>query len=199
MARIGLVQLDLDFIPEGSALAGTPARRLASDRPASRRINDVASQSMPTHGILRSRSVRRLTLKESGERQIAAALLYNDNLCPYNMAMNEAHVMTVSRNGQVSIPAEARARWNTRRVVVVDLGDRVVMRPLSDHPVDDLKGKYRGRGPTTDRARKEARAEEARRAKSRSRFSTPLRFWLTSRESKPRVRFGRCSTSRTRR
>ena len=75
--------------------------------------------------------------------------------------------MTVSRNGQVSIPAEARARWNTRRVVVVDLGDRVVMRPLGDHPIDDLQGKYRGRGPTTDRARKEARGEEARRAKSR--------------------------------
>jgi AbrB family looped-hinge helix DNA binding protein len=37
------------------------------------------------------------------------------------------HVMTISRNGQVSIPAETRARWNTRRVVVVDLGDRVVM------------------------------------------------------------------------
>jgi len=80
--------------------------------------------------------------------------------------MNEAHVMTVSRNGQVSIPAGTRARWNTRRVVVVDLGDRVVMRPLGDHPVDDLQGKYLGRGPTTDRVRKQARDEDARRAKS---------------------------------
>lgn len=83
------------------------------------------------------------------------------------MAMNAAHVMTVSRNGQVSIPAEVRARWNTHRVVVVDLGDRVVMRPLGDRPVEDLEGKYRGRGPTTDRARREARAEEARQATSR--------------------------------
>jgi len=81
--------------------------------------------------------------------------------------MNEAHVMTVSRNGQVSIPAGTRARWNTRRVFVVDLGDRVVMRPLGDHPVDDLEGKYRGRGPKTDRARQETRAAETRRAKSR--------------------------------
>lgn len=81
--------------------------------------------------------------------------------------MNAAHVMTVSRNGQVSIPADTRARWNTRRVLVVDLGDRVVMRPIGDHPVDDLEGKYRGRGPTTDRARKQARQEEAQRAKSR--------------------------------
>jgi AbrB family looped-hinge helix DNA binding protein len=75
--------------------------------------------------------------------------------------------MTVSRNGQVSIPADARARWNTHRVVVVDLGDRVVMRPLSDEPVDDLLGKYQGRGPRTDRARRQARAEDAARARSR--------------------------------
>ncbi len=81
--------------------------------------------------------------------------------------MSDAYVMTVSRNGQVSIPAGARARWNARRVVVVDLGDRVVMRPVGDQPVDDLRGKYRGRGPRTDRARKAARDEDARRAKSR--------------------------------
>jgi len=67
------------------------------------------------------------------------------------------HVMTVSRNGQVSIPADTRARWNTRRVIVVDLGDRVVMRPVSERPVDELKGKYRGRGPTGDRAREQER------------------------------------------
>lgn len=82
-------------------------------------------------------------------------------------AMNEPHVMTVSRNGQVSIPAEARARWNTRRVVVVDLGDRVVMRPLRDEPVGDLQGKYRRRGPSTERARKQARDDDAHRARSR--------------------------------
>ena len=82
-------------------------------------------------------------------------------------AVNEAHIMTVSRNGQVSIPAQTRARWNARRVVVVDLGDRVVLRPLGDHPVDELEGKYRGRGPATDRARQQARDEESRRARSR--------------------------------
>lgn len=75
--------------------------------------------------------------------------------------------MTVSRNGQVSIPAEARARWNTRKVVVVDLGDRVVMRPLAEDPVGDLEGKYQRRGPRTDRARARARAEEAARAEAR--------------------------------
>lgn len=75
--------------------------------------------------------------------------------------------MTVSRNGQVSIPADARARWKTRHVVVVDLGDRIVMRPLGERPVDDLGGKYRGRGSSTERARKDARAGEAARDRSR--------------------------------
>ena len=53
-----------------------------------------------------------------------------------------SHVMKVSRNGQVSIPATARARWRTERAVVVDLGDRLVIRPLPSDPVDELIGKY---------------------------------------------------------
>lgn len=76
-------------------------------------------------------------------------------------------VMTISRNGQVSIPAEARSRWNARKVVVVDLGDRVVMRPLAEDPVGELEGKYRGRGPRTDRARQQARRADAGRERSR--------------------------------
>jgi bifunctional DNA-binding transcriptional regulator/antitoxin component of YhaV-PrlF toxin-antitoxin module len=71
------------------------------------------------------------------------------------------HIMTVSQNGQVSIPAATRARWNARRVIVIDLGDRVVMRPTSDQPVADLAGKYKGRGPTSDQARRQARRAEA--------------------------------------
>jgi bifunctional DNA-binding transcriptional regulator/antitoxin component of YhaV-PrlF toxin-antitoxin module len=78
-----------------------------------------------------------------------------------------SYVMTVSRNGQVSIPAEARARWRARRVVVVDFGDRVVMRPLPDDPVDDLEGKYGGRGPAVDQVRRRARREESARASDR--------------------------------
>jgi AbrB family looped-hinge helix DNA binding protein len=75
------------------------------------------------------------------------------------------HVMTVSRNGQVSIPAETRARWNTRQVLVVDLGDRVVMRPISEDPIAALKGKYANRGPSTDAAR----ATQRRAARGRER------------------------------
>ena len=73
------------------------------------------------------------------------------------------HIMTVSRNGQVSIPAATRARWKARRVIVVDLGDRVVLRPASDQPIADLEGKYKGRGPTSAGARRQARQAEASR------------------------------------
>lgn len=69
--------------------------------------------------------------------------------------------MKVSANGQVSIPADARARWNTRHVVVVDLGDRVVLRPFTDEPTEALRGKYRGRGPKLDTARRAARRDDA--------------------------------------
>jgi bifunctional DNA-binding transcriptional regulator/antitoxin component of YhaV-PrlF toxin-antitoxin module len=78
-----------------------------------------------------------------------------------------SYVMTVSQNGQVSIPADARSRWKARRVVVVDLGDRVVVRPLPDDGVEELEGKYRGRGPTTDEARRRARQEASPRASGR--------------------------------
>ncbi len=71
--------------------------------------------------------------------------------------------MTVSRNGQVSIPTATRVRWNTRRVIVVDIGDRVVMRPAPDQPIGNLEGKYQGRGPTSDHARRLARRAEASR------------------------------------
>ena len=94
----------------------------------------------------------------------AMATAYKGLLCPYNSGMpsGSEHIMTVSRNGQVSIPAATRARWKTRRVIVVDLGDRVVMRPVPDEPIAELEGKYRGRGPSTYEARGLARRAEAK-------------------------------------
>ena len=64
--------------------------------------------------------------------------------------MSSTSIMKVTGNGQVSIPAATRSRWNAERVIVVDLGDRVVMRPLPDDPVGDLRGKYKDRLPTSD-------------------------------------------------
>lgn len=126
-----------------------------------------ASPSGDTGGKRRVSSVtfRGPRLAARGRRPIRP---YKNDQFTYNAGMTAtSHVMTISRNGQVSIPAEARSRWKARRVVVVDLGDRVVMRPLVEDPVGDLEGKYRGRGPDTERARQQARraddAHERRR------------------------------------
>lgn len=77
--------------------------------------------------------------------------------------VDTTHVMKVSRNGQVSIPAAARARWGTDRVIVVDLGDRVVMRPVADDPIAAVVGKYAGSREPSDAARRQERQAEARR------------------------------------
>jgi bifunctional DNA-binding transcriptional regulator/antitoxin component of YhaV-PrlF toxin-antitoxin module len=74
--------------------------------------------------------------------------------------MSTSYVMKVSSNGQVSIPADARSRWHVERMLVVDLGDRLVMRPLPDDVVGSLSGKYAG-GPTADATRRRARQEDA--------------------------------------
>jgi hypothetical protein len=52
-------------------------------------------------------------------------------------------------------------------VLVVDLGDRIAMRPAPEGQDDrDLQGKYAGRGPDSAAARKSARrADAARRHK----------------------------------
>jgi bifunctional DNA-binding transcriptional regulator/antitoxin component of YhaV-PrlF toxin-antitoxin module len=92
---------------------------------------------------------------------------YNEYKQSYNVRgaprVPTSYVMKVSSNGQVSIPAEARARWQTDQVLVVDLGDHVALRPLPADPVGALRGKYRGRGPSVDRARRQARSGEAAR------------------------------------
>jgi AbrB family looped-hinge helix DNA binding protein len=55
--------------------------------------------------------------------------------------------MKVTRAGQVSIPAEIRHRWKVQRVLVIDHGDRVELRPIADDLVASLRGKYKDSGP----------------------------------------------------
>lgn len=70
-------------------------------------------------------------------------------------------IARISRGGQVSIPADIRHRWGVRRVVLVEQGDSLVLRPLPDDPIAALLGSLRGPGPTTDEIREQLRAEEA--------------------------------------
>lgn len=73
--------------------------------------------------------------------------------------------MKVSRNGQVSLPADVRRRWGTDLVLVLDLGTHVVMRPVSSDRrtnIEAVRGRYRTPGgPTTEELRQQFREEEA--------------------------------------
>ena len=76
-----------------------------------------------------------------------------------------ATTMKLSRNGQVSLPADVRRRWGTDRVLVLDLGDYVVMRPVSADRAENVRavrGRFRSPdGPSTEELRRQARQEEA--------------------------------------
>jgi AbrB family looped-hinge helix DNA binding protein len=73
------------------------------------------------------------------------------------MLMNKAHV---SSNGQVSIPAAVRRRWNAAEVLVIDKGDRVIVRPVPPDPYAAIAGKYAD-APPSEVLRAMSRAEDA--------------------------------------
>jgi bifunctional DNA-binding transcriptional regulator/antitoxin component of YhaV-PrlF toxin-antitoxin module len=67
---------------------------------------------------------------------------------------------TISKGGQVSIPASVRRRWGTSHVVLEDQGTAVVIRPIPADPIGAAMGSLRGRGPSTDKLRRLVRDEE---------------------------------------
>lgn len=71
----------------------------------------------------------------------------------------------VSSNGQVSIPAPVRHRWGATEVLVIDKGDRLIVRPVPDDPYAAIAGKYAG--PPSERLRAEARDDDAGRESAR--------------------------------
>jgi AbrB family looped-hinge helix DNA binding protein len=76
---------------------------------------------------------------------------------------------TISRGGQVSIPAEVRRRWQTSRLSLEDRGDELVLRPIPADPIGAAMGSLAGPGPTTDALRAVVRAEEVRADRRRGR------------------------------
>ena len=72
----------------------------------------------------------------------------------------------ITAAGQMSIPAEIRERWQAGTVVIEDEGDRIVVRPTQDDPVDALIGIFSG-GPgrvPSDVAIRQLRAADNRAA-----------------------------------
>lgn len=68
---------------------------------------------------------------------------------------------TISKGGQVSIPADVRHRWGTRNIVLEDQGGAVLIRPIPADPIGAAVGSLAGRGPTTDQMRTLVREEES--------------------------------------
>jgi bifunctional DNA-binding transcriptional regulator/antitoxin component of YhaV-PrlF toxin-antitoxin module len=75
----------------------------------------------------------------------------------------------VTRNGQVSLPAELRHRWGVGAVLVIDRGDYAIVRPVPEDTIAALRGAHAGPGPTSERARKKERESEADGPPSRKR------------------------------
>jgi bifunctional DNA-binding transcriptional regulator/antitoxin component of YhaV-PrlF toxin-antitoxin module len=69
---------------------------------------------------------------------------------------------SISRGGQITVPAEVRKRWGVTRVVVEDLGDALVLRPIPADPIKAAAGSFKGPGPSTDEMRAQDRRDEAR-------------------------------------
>lgn len=75
----------------------------------------------------------------------------------------------VTKNGQVSLPAELRRRWDAKSVLFIDKGDHAVIVPMPEDPIQSLYGKYAGPGPTTDEMRAAYRREETEAEERRMR------------------------------
>lgn len=75
------------------------------------------------------------------------------------MAMSR---LTISKGGQVSVPAAVRHRWKTRTVVAEDHGSYLVIRPVPDDPIAAARGALREHvARSASQVRAQARRDEA--------------------------------------
>lgn len=72
-------------------------------------------------------------------------------------------LLNVSDRGQISLPADIRHRWQIRRVMLIDDGDSVTLRPVPDDPVAAVTGKYAHLPSSSDQTRDDDRRADADR------------------------------------
>ena len=71
-------------------------------------------------------------------------------------------VAPITRGGQISLPAEVRHRWGVERVMLIDQGEQMIIKPLAANPARALIGRFAlPHGVTSDALREQARSEEA--------------------------------------
>ena len=69
-------------------------------------------------------------------------------------------VTSITRGGQISIPATVRRRWATDRVVLEEQGDRLIIRPIPADPIGAALRSLKSER-TSDELMTEARADDA--------------------------------------
>jgi bifunctional DNA-binding transcriptional regulator/antitoxin component of YhaV-PrlF toxin-antitoxin module len=69
-------------------------------------------------------------------------------------------VTSITRGGQISIPATVRRRWATDRVVLEEQGDRLIIRPIPADPIGAALRSLKSER-TSDDLMTEARADDA--------------------------------------
>jgi AbrB family looped-hinge helix DNA binding protein len=52
----------------------------------------------------------------------------------------------ITKAGQISIPAEVRERWGASNVLILDEGERIIMRPVPENPIEAIRGILEGKG-----------------------------------------------------
>ena len=72
----------------------------------------------------------------------------------------EKALLKITTSRQLSLPARIRRRWGTRRVVIEDRGDSVVLRPMRDDPIAAAAAALKGRIPSSEATRIRARDDE---------------------------------------
>lgn len=71
--------------------------------------------------------------------------------------------LMISKGGQISVPADVRKRWGTRRLRLENRGDELVITPASEDPIAAARGILKGRtGHSSAELRQLAREEEQR-------------------------------------
>jgi len=78
--------------------------------------------------------------------------------------------MKISKGGQVSIPAPIRKRWGTTTITLEDLGDKLVLSPAPDDPIEAAAGAFAGEGPDLDLGQIRREEREAEREAEERKF-----------------------------
>ncbi len=76
-------------------------------------------------------------------------------------------LLRISKGGQVSIPAPIRKRWGTNELVAEDHGDKLVLRPAPDDPIERASGALKGRLRHTSKEMRRLAREDERIAEER--------------------------------